>query len=372
MTAANASWVVALDNLTGEIPLWLSDSLCRAVTGEGDVRRALYTDQDVSIMSYRRALIITGVDVEITQGDLADRLLRIELPRMAEWLGDEELAAAWADAHPDILGGLLTLAAQVHRWLASAAVTNLPRMADYARVLTAIDEMLGTEGLDRYREQARRTAADTLDSPFIAALESRRYCCEGRISAAILQDLKPSDENWKPPKDWPANARAVTAQLTRHSPALRAQGWDIEHDDGRNHRNRVQWTISPPVQPEKDCNPDSQDSQTRGHDHNRSSDGVGGRESGHAEPAGRGGDPTAFNSQTMSPTSQSRADSQLDMPLTSEDEVASHASQKYTPSLVLCNNCGDEIPKYMPLARARGYCLKPHCSDAANNDEEPF
>jgi hypothetical protein len=31
ITAANASWVVALDNLSGEIADWLSDSLCRAV-----------------------------------------------------------------------------------------------------------------------------------------------------------------------------------------------------------------------------------------------------------------------------------------------------------------------------------------------------
>ncbi|MEL7158966.1 MAG: ATP-binding protein, partial [Actinomycetota bacterium] len=37
VTAAAGSWVVAIDNLS-TIPLWLSDSLCRAVTGDGDVR----------------------------------------------------------------------------------------------------------------------------------------------------------------------------------------------------------------------------------------------------------------------------------------------------------------------------------------------
>jgi hypothetical protein len=43
VTAAQGSWVVSLDNLS-QVPDWLSDSLCRASTGEGDVRRALYTD----------------------------------------------------------------------------------------------------------------------------------------------------------------------------------------------------------------------------------------------------------------------------------------------------------------------------------------
>ena len=41
-TAAAGSWLVAIDNLS-DIQPWLSDSLCRAVTGDGDVRRKLYT-----------------------------------------------------------------------------------------------------------------------------------------------------------------------------------------------------------------------------------------------------------------------------------------------------------------------------------------
>jgi hypothetical protein len=47
IVAAAASWLAALDNLSGDVPQWLSDSLRRAVTGDGDVRRALYTDSDV-------------------------------------------------------------------------------------------------------------------------------------------------------------------------------------------------------------------------------------------------------------------------------------------------------------------------------------
>lgn len=38
ITAASGSWCVDLDNLSA-MPDWLSDALCRAVTGDGDVRR---------------------------------------------------------------------------------------------------------------------------------------------------------------------------------------------------------------------------------------------------------------------------------------------------------------------------------------------
>jgi hypothetical protein len=39
-TAAAASWVAALDNLSGQLSDWLSDALCRASTGDGQVKRA--------------------------------------------------------------------------------------------------------------------------------------------------------------------------------------------------------------------------------------------------------------------------------------------------------------------------------------------
>ena len=56
---------------------------------------------------------------------------------------------------------------------------GLPRMADYAMALACVDEVLGTEGLDRYRQLSDRTATDTLDHPFIAALIRCRYEARG-------------------------------------------------------------------------------------------------------------------------------------------------------------------------------------------------
>ncbi|MEJ8573468.1 hypothetical protein [Microbaculum marinum] len=62
VTAASGSWVVGIDNISA-IADWLSDAMCRAVTGDGDVRRKLYTDGDMHVFAFRRCLILNGIDI---------------------------------------------------------------------------------------------------------------------------------------------------------------------------------------------------------------------------------------------------------------------------------------------------------------------
>jgi hypothetical protein len=351
VTAANASWVVALDNISGEVPQWLSDCLCRAVTGDGDVRRALYTDSDVSVVAFRRAVIINGIDIQVTQGDLADRLLRVALPRINNGGRRAETAIAqeWKLQWPDILGGLLTLAAKVHQLLPSITVTDLPRMADYANVLAAVDQICGTEGLARYREQAKRVTADTLDHPFINALIDANYSCELRTASMILADFTTDDKNWRPPKGWPASARAVTSQLTRHAPALRAEGWEIRNDDGRNESKKVRWTLRPPGQPQRVCNPDPSNPSNPSEDDNTSSDSIW----DHGLDHGLDGGPEEGDNPSNSSNSSNSSDS---MPLTSEDELTGQTGYQNTPARV-----GEEMESPAGFEPPTGAGRCPHC-----------
>jgi len=91
--------VVALDNLS-EVKDWFSDSLCRAVTGDGDVRRALYTDGGLAVFAFRRVILLNGIDVRSLRGDLADRALvaNLELIPEENRRTKEDLAAGWAKA----------------------------------------------------------------------------------------------------------------------------------------------------------------------------------------------------------------------------------------------------------------------------------
>lgn len=54
--------VPIFDNVTG-ISTWVGDMLCKAVTGGGFSKRELYTDADDVILAFKRALIVTGINI---------------------------------------------------------------------------------------------------------------------------------------------------------------------------------------------------------------------------------------------------------------------------------------------------------------------
>ena len=245
VTAAQGSWVVGLDNLS-QVPDWLSDSLCRTATGDGDVRRALYTDAGLAVFAFRRCVLLNGIDVGALRGDLADRLLKINLDRIEEDARAEEteLDRQWAADYPIILGSLLTLAGDTIARLPSVRLAKKPRMADFALILAAIDQLRGTDGLTRFAEQARTMAEDSLSSePFIAAMDEAQVEFEG-TAAELLTKVTPDLDRWRPPKGWPKDPRAVTSLLKRNAPALRKAGWIVEDEEGA-HRFTI-WTLTHP------------------------------------------------------------------------------------------------------------------------------
>ncbi|OKH72318.1 hypothetical protein FIV07_21395 [Mycobacterium sp. THAF192] len=247
--AASGSWVVALDNLSA-IPPWLSDSLCRAATGDAMVKRSLYTDADLAVIKFRRCVIINGIDVGAIRPDLAERLAIVELrridPRMRQ--SEAEMRQRWETALPGIFGGLLDLAASVHHRLETIKVEDSPRMADFCRTLAAVDEILSTNGVRRYMSRANQLSEDSLSvDPFIEQLRSRTLePAVGQSGSDLLMLLTPVNDDWQRPRDWPKNGRDVSGLLRRHAPALRNLGWVIEDDGARNRRNVLLWTIYPP------------------------------------------------------------------------------------------------------------------------------
>ena len=262
VTAAAGSWVIGIDNVS-DISPGLADSLCRAVTDEGDVRRKLYTDSELAVFAFRRCVIINGIDVGAMRGDLADRMLPITLDPISEEdrREEEDLWAVWQQIHARLLGAILDLAASVMRILPSIRLEKKPRMADFARVLAAVDSVLGTKGLASYIAKQSEIATDSLTGDvFIIRIAETVIDFTG-TAAELLAEVTPAEESWRPPKGWPGNARAVTQRLNRQAPVMRKAGWMVEHDGGRNHTNRVRWTITPPPRPEKEGIPGSQDSQ---------------------------------------------------------------------------------------------------------------
>jgi hypothetical protein len=233
-TQAFNSWALCLDNVS-IIPDWLSDALCRAVTGDGIVDRALYTDDDVVVLEFRRVLAMTTIDAGALAGDLAERLLTIELHTIPdrERREEAEMDQAYADAHPGILASLFDLLAEVLKVLPDVVLTERPRMADFARVLAAVDQVKGWKTLESYKATARDAVADVLDGePFaqaVVVLVDRAGPLGVTLTASELLERVPTPD--KLPKKWPKDPTRAGGQLKRLAPALRTIG--IEVDDSK-------------------------------------------------------------------------------------------------------------------------------------------
>lgn len=132
------------DNIDDLKP-WLSDIICRAVTGEGFSKRELYSDDDDVIYSYRRVVMLNGVNVVARRPDLLDRTILIGLDQISrrERREEHEFWAAFEEARPHIFGGILDALSGAMRVYSTLKIPLLERMADFTRWGAAIAEALG-------------------------------------------------------------------------------------------------------------------------------------------------------------------------------------------------------------------------------------
>jgi hypothetical protein len=214
--------MTCLDNVS-DIQPWLSDAMRRAVTGDGLLRRQLYTDSDVSVLAFQRVVAMTSIDPGRLHGDLADRLLVIELERIAvdDRQADRAISARWRGAHPAVLAGLLDVTAKVLYELPSIRHNQLPRMADFGRILLAVDEILGTAGYDHYTKQAGDVAEQVADADSVTLAIRERISSPWYGTASELLGKLTAEH---PPKDGPSTPQAMGGRLSRTSPVLRALG----------------------------------------------------------------------------------------------------------------------------------------------------
>ena len=240
--AAAASWVVGIDNVSAISP-WLSDAMCRAVTGEALVSRRLYTDTELSVLQFRRVLLLTSIDTGSLRGDLADRMLTIELHPIPDHhrRSDRQVAQDYAAARPKILGALFDLVAEVLAALPKAreSLTERPRMADFAEILAALDDVLGTNALKTYLADRDQVAADLVDDDPVASavrdIVREKGGWKGEIATLfeLVEEKAPATK----PRWWPKTPGSFSGYLNRAAPALRKIGIEIERK--RVHGRRV-------------------------------------------------------------------------------------------------------------------------------------
>jgi hypothetical protein len=233
--AANNGYIVALDNLSG-ISQWLSDGLCCLATGGGFSARRLYTNEDEVIFEAMRPVILTGIGEVGTASDLLDRTIPLQLPRIEEGERqlEEEFWQSFEMARPHILGGLLDVVAEGLRRLPGTRPGRLPRMADFARWVTACESALGwAHGsfLASYWQNRGDVNSLALEGSLLAS-PLRELVKRGEWSGTCSELLTAlsgiASEEVTRRREWPKIGRSLSTILRKIAPNLRSEGIEVE------------------------------------------------------------------------------------------------------------------------------------------------
>jgi hypothetical protein len=243
-TVAAASRVIGLDNISSIQP-WFSDLLCRTVTGDGAAKRQLYTDDEIYVTNFRRAIVLTSIDPGGLRGDLGERLMPIELGVISskQRRAEEQIDALLQQQMPRILGGLFDLIAQV---LANPVEADeLPRMGDAGHIMAAVDKALDSDALGAYTNAQDAIAEIVLEGDPVAAAVMRFMAeQDGTEWIGTPTDLfrALSDKTGDRTAQWPGNSRGLSARLKRMTPAFRdAYKLEVAFSRGKGRRVRLRY-----------------------------------------------------------------------------------------------------------------------------------
>ncbi len=243
LIAANNSWVVAYDNLSG-VPQWLSDALCRLATGGGFSTRELYTDTDEVILDLMRPVILNSIDHLAERADLADRAIVLNLPRIDDSARRDEaqLYEEYERERPNILGALFDALSAALARFPETKLPKKPRMADFALWATAGEGGFGFMSgafMAAYSGNRAEAVQETLAadpvSESITALMTNQEMDVGPwtgTSGDLLKRLEGMvGDSVKKARSWPGTPRGLSSRLRRLATFLREAGIEITFPD---------------------------------------------------------------------------------------------------------------------------------------------
>ena len=258
MIAANNGHVLAFDNLSN-LPGWLSDALCRLASGGSFALRQLYTDADEVLFQAARPTILNGIEDVVTRQDLADRAIFLTMGslRDEQRRPETELWREFELARPRILGALLDVVAHGLRMHKHIHFVRLPRMADFAKWVSACETALWPSGTFRtaYDANRRRTVEDAVEADpvatFVRRIMAKQPRWEGTASDLLDATVVGGNRLSGSIADWPKNPRALAGRLRRSQAFLRTLGIEIAFQrEGREGNRIIKMTsrvdVSPP------------------------------------------------------------------------------------------------------------------------------
>lgn len=243
-TVATNSHVVVLDNLSA-VQRWLSDALCRAVTGDAAIERTLYSDNTPKVYAFRRAVILTSIHLPSLKGDLTERLLSVPLRRIPD---EQRRSQRELDEHfekhvSEILAALWRLVAGVIAQ--RRKIENAPRMADFGEILYALDDVEGWDTFATYTQNVRDLLASGANDDevgrwlleFAPATGTATY-----YTHELFQELQRAHRERNVSPTFPKDSGELGTRLSNLQENLRRAGVLVERATRSARGNR--WTLS--------------------------------------------------------------------------------------------------------------------------------
>jgi hypothetical protein len=219
---AHQSAVMSFDNLSSLSKQW-SDTLCRAVTGDSLVQRQRYADEELSIVVFTSAIIMTSINPQAARGDLVSRLLPIHLEPLTHSVPRSTLDKELKQAKPVLLGHLFSLIGQVFAQLEEEHTTAAHRLGDFATVLQALDQITGWTTLQHFQTLSAQSLAELLEGDLVGAavVDLVQSSHQGSWTGTV-QELLKALETRRPDtaRAWPQTPKALGGILEDIAPVL--------------------------------------------------------------------------------------------------------------------------------------------------------
>lgn len=245
------NYVSFYDNVSN-MPVWISDLLCRAVTGNGFSKRMLWSIDDDMIYNFRRCTGFNGINMTATKADLLDRGIPIPLERIPKGQRKKiiEIWEAFEKIKPRLLGYIFSILSKVLKMKHGGGVTlpnGLNRMADFEEYGEMISRCMGypdNEFSRVYQEIVNIQVDEAIEAnPYAIALktfienwEHEQGTTEWQGTATELHDkieltaINQLRMNPEKIRSWPKSASTASKRLNEIRTVLREKGIDITRD----------------------------------------------------------------------------------------------------------------------------------------------
>lgn len=222
-------YLVYYDNVS-YISNWISDLLCRAVTGNSASKRVLYTDDDDFYYNFKRKLGLNGIDLARINSDLSDRAITIKQERIdkSDRKKEVDIWTKFNELRPRLLSYIFHILAKVLEYKKNNPKITFPeginRMADWEEYAEIISRCIGNKDGQLqhvYRENLGRQIED--------AVASNQLCMA--VIEYVNNHKEDQNSNWQ--EKTPTDLYEILTSIARYTLKL------------TNLNNKKYWPPSP-------------------------------------------------------------------------------------------------------------------------------